>query len=186
MTDTPPSQPQPNDALGTLIARVYPDLRRMAAARAAGTGCSPSSLAQEAVCRLLRLPEPPMSEDGARAVGFKMMEWTLLDKVRSDASRRVREAATTNHNHEPAPDNGHEPLDHLAHALRELADLDPRKAEVLTLSALCGMTAERIADVLQVSAKTVQRDLAFSRAWIVSRVRRDDPAAATRNGSGHT
>jgi RNA polymerase sigma factor (sigma-70 family) len=53
-------------------------------------------------------------------------------------------------------------------ALAELAEANPRKAEVMTLSAVCGLTNVQIAALLDVSEKTVQRDLEFARAWLAS------------------
>lgn len=180
MNDRATNEPE---ALGTLIARVYPDLQRIAAAKAAGSRCSPSSLAQETVCRLLKLPEPPASEDAVRAVGYKLMEWTLLDRLRSDSSRRAREAGSAD------PERtAHEPqqarLERLSEALVALAELSPRKAEVMTLSAVCGMTMDRIAESMGIHPKMVQRDLTFARAWIASRLGRDGDVQ--RNGqNGH-
>lgn len=44
------------------------------------------------------------------------------------------------------------------------------RREALTLSALCGMSHEQIAAVTGVTTKTVQRDLAFARAWVASKI----------------
>lgn len=181
MNDRATNEPE---TLGTLIARVYPDLQRIAAAKAAASRCSPSSLAQETVCRLLKLPDPPASEDAVRAVGYKLMEWTLLDRLRSDGSRRAREAGSADQERVSATPE-QDRLEKLSEALIALAELSPRKAEVMTLSAVCGMTMERIAETMAVNPKTVQRDLAFARAWIASRVSRDDGATAAGNGAVH-
>ena len=172
-----------SEPLGTLIARAYPDLRRIAAAKAAGSRLSPSSLAQEAVCRLLRLPVPPESEDAVRAAGFRLIEWTLLDRVRADRSRRVREAASAR-SQEPLSSSKHSSLEQLSEALLELAELSPRKAEIMTLSAVCGLTMPRIAEVLEISTKTVQRDLEFARAWIAAWLNGENSEAQSPKGDG--
>ena len=44
----------------------------------------------------------------------------------------------------------------------------PRKAEVVTLSFFGGLTAKQIAQVLDVSSRTVESDWHFSRAWLNS------------------
>jgi len=167
-------------AFGDVIARAYPALRRVAAARAAGTGLSPSSLVQDTLCRMLRMAEPPKSEDEVQAAAFGIMKWVLIDRLRSEKSRDKREASAGRANGEARNgDHTHSAeahgklradprLEHLAAALSALADGNPRKAEVMTLSAVCGLTNVRIAELLAISEKTVQRDLEFARAWIAS------------------
>lgn len=59
-------------------------------------------------------------------------------------------------------------------ALRRLAEVDARKAQVLELHYFGGMTYEEIAAVLQVSASTVDTELRFAKAWLHSRLRDND------------
>ena len=53
----------------------------------------------------------------------------------------------------------HEALDHLA-------EVDPRKAEVVKLRVFAGLGIAEIAAVLNASEKTVQRDWTFAKAWL--------------------
>jgi DNA-directed RNA polymerase specialized sigma24 family protein len=161
-----PSKPM---GFGDIIARIYPDLRRLAAAKAASRGLSATSLAQETVCRLISLPEPPKSTDEALAVGFRLLEWTGVDRVRSDAARRSRQAAVAEPERPEADPS--DTTGRLVASLRLLAEHSPRKAEVLMLASLCNMPQERIAAVLEVSPRTVQHDLTFARAWIAMRMK---------------
>jgi len=174
------------EAFGELIARSYPALRRVAAAKAAGTGLSPSSLVQDTLCRMLRMAEPPKSEDEVQAAAFGIMKWVLIDRLRAEKARDRREESAgrangaartaTNGSADGSTDGANgtvnlrsDPrLEHLAAALSALADGNARKAEVMTLSAVCGLTNVRIAELLAISEKTVQRDLEFARAWIAS------------------
>lgn len=171
MAEAEASNPGPSHEgvhrLGDILARIYPDLRRIASAKAASVGASPSSLAQETVCRLIALPTPPETDDSALALGCRLMEWTRVDRVRSDLARRAREAASRPPGESPGE---HPPDPRVADALLELGKLSPRKAEVMMLSAICRMTQERIGEVLGVTARTVQRDLEFARAWIAARL----------------
>lgn len=51
-------------------------------------------------------------------------------------------------------------------ALDQLAEADPRKAEVVKLRVFAGLGVAEIAAVLKVSEKTVQRDWTFAKAWL--------------------
>ena len=53
-------------------------------------------------------------------------------------------------------------------ALQQLAQLQPRAAQVVELRFFAGLTEEEIAEVLGVSAITVKRDWKFARAWLLS------------------
>lgn len=59
-------------------------------------------------------------------------------------------------------------------ALRRLAALDERKAQVLELHYFGGMTYDEIAEVLRISAATVDTELRFAKAWLQSRLRGGD------------
>ncbi len=54
----------------------------------------------------------------------------------------------------------------LEDALERLAALDPRKARVVELKFFGGLTIEEIAEVLQISGTTVEREWSFARAWL--------------------
>jgi RNA polymerase sigma-70 factor, ECF subfamily len=58
----------------------------------------------------------------------------------------------------------------LEDALERLAALDPRKARVVELKFFGGLTTEEIAEVLQVSGATVEREWSFSRAWLYNAI----------------
>ena len=51
-------------------------------------------------------------------------------------------------------------------ALDRLAELDPRKAEVVTMRIFIGLEVQEIAVALNASEKTVQRDWTFAKAWL--------------------
>ena len=54
----------------------------------------------------------------------------------------------------------------LEDALQRLATLDERKSKVVELKFFGGLTIEEIAEVLQISGATVEREWAFARAWL--------------------
>lgn len=51
-------------------------------------------------------------------------------------------------------------------ALNRLAELDPRKSQVIELRFFGGLSVEETAEALKVSPETVQRDWKFARAWL--------------------
>lgn len=61
----------------------------------------------------------------------------------------------------------------LEEALERLAALDPRKSRVVELKFFGGLTIEEIAEVLQVSDATVEREWSFARAWLYDAIEGD-------------
>ncbi|MHC4447459.1 MAG: sigma-70 family RNA polymerase sigma factor [Planctomycetota bacterium] len=55
-------------------------------------------------------------------------------------------------------------------ALTALAEVDPRKAQVVELRFFGGLTAEQVAQVLDISLRTVNRDWELARAWLYGRI----------------
>ncbi len=54
----------------------------------------------------------------------------------------------------------------LDEALKSLAEMDPRRSQVVELRYFGGLNNEEIADVLNISANTVTRDWNMARAWL--------------------
>ena len=54
----------------------------------------------------------------------------------------------------------------LDEALTRLAALDPRQARVVELRYFAGLGIEEVAEVLDVSRATVNREWAMARAWL--------------------
>ncbi|MEO7916510.1 MAG: ECF-type sigma factor, partial [Dokdonella sp.] len=51
-------------------------------------------------------------------------------------------------------------------ALKRLAEISPRQAQVVDLKFFAGLELEQIADVLDVARPTVVRDWRMARAWL--------------------
>ena len=60
-------------------------------------------------------------------------------------------------------------------ALRELAERDPRKAQIVELRFFGGLNLEEIAEVIGVAPITVSREWAKARAWLHREVAREPP-----------
>ncbi len=55
-------------------------------------------------------------------------------------------------------------------SLEKLAKLNPRQAQVVELHSFVGLTEEEVAEVLQVSLRTVKNDWRFAKAWLKSAI----------------
>ncbi len=51
-------------------------------------------------------------------------------------------------------------------ALKQLAELDQRKSRIVELRFFGGLSIEEVAEVLQISSRTVLRDWNFAQAWL--------------------
>ena len=60
-------------------------------------------------------------------------------------------------------------------ALERLAEVHPRKAQVVELLHFGGLTASEAAEVLGITSRTVERDWHFARVWLHREIS-DDPA----------
>lgn len=60
-------------------------------------------------------------------------------------------------------------------ALRELASLDPRQARIVELRFFGGLSIDETANVLSISAATVERAWASARAWLYRQISRNAP-----------
>lgn len=58
--------------------------------------------------------------------------------------------------------------------LEELAELDARKAELVNLRVFWGMSMREIAEILEISESTAERDWRFSRRWLGARLSASD------------
>ena len=58
----------------------------------------------------------------------------------------------------------------LEEALEALRAVDQRKCEIIELNYLLGLKREEIAEVLELSVPTIDRELRFARAWLKQRL----------------
>lgn len=168
-------------AIDDLMGLVYEDLRRIAGkhlrrqfgADLRGVTLQPTALANEGYLRLIRQRKGFRNRAQFFAVATKVLIRTLMDyqRARSRDKRggdRVRvslcgmEPASPT---EPAVDV----LD-LSRALEQLEQLDERKATVVKLRAIWGLSVPEIARTLDASVATVERDWSFAKRWISSRL----------------
>jgi len=160
-------------ALEELIPLVYEELHRLArrymGRENTGHTLQPTALVNEAYMRLLDARQVEWQNRAHFfAVSAQMMRRILVDFARSRHNLKhggdavqvsLDEAIVVSA--EPSAD-----LVALDEALKTLATLDPRQAQVVELRYFGGLSIEETAEVLEVSAGTVRRDWSIAQAWL--------------------
>jgi len=67
-------------------------------------------------------------------------------------------------------------VDDVPAVLKELETLDPRKAELVGLRVFWGASMAEIADLLEISLSTAEREWRFARRWLMARLSEGHPA----------
>lgn len=186
MTDAgSPSSPSPQpshvETPAELLALVYDELRRLAAAKlareSAGLTLQPTALVHEAWLRLGGDAQPAWANRRHFfAAAAESMRRILIDNARrKHAVRRgagaVKVSTDATGVDLAAPTTDDELL-LVNDALEALAAHDARKAELVKLKYFAGLTLEEAADTLAISHRTAKRDWAYARAWLFNEVTR--------------
>lgn len=161
----------------SLIRVLYDELHRIADARmrveAPGHTLQSTALIHEAY---MRLAEASISwSDRAHffAVAARTMRRVLTDHARA-RKRQKRPGALDRVTLSglPAPEQGGDAVDLIAldEAIDALAEQDPRKASAVELHYYGGLTHAEVAEALDVSPATADRDLRMARAWLRDRL----------------
>lgn len=182
----------PNDKLGqTLIAAdqgdpqatklllplLYDELKKLALHRLgrapAGTTLQPTALVHEVYLRLAGDGDPGWNNRGHFfGAAARAMRNILCDRARQkrslkrggDCERIDVEIANL------ALDDPSEDILALDHALTELEQADPRKAQIVMLRYFAGMTMREISEVLDISVPTVEREWRFTRTLLFAQL----------------
>jgi len=159
-----------------LLTVVYEELRRMAGARLrherAGRTLQTTDLVHEAYLRLFAGVDPTFQN----RAHFFAAAGEAMRRILVEAARRRRGAKRgggwrrmdTNQIRALAASDNAEPADVLAvhEALQKLEDLDARAAGIVKLRCFVGMSISQIAQSLDLSSRTVNRDWRIARAWL--------------------
>jgi RNA polymerase sigma factor (TIGR02999 family) len=159
-------------ALDRLTAIVYDELRGLARRylrhERAGHSLQTTALVHEAYMRL---------------VGYNRMEWqhrAHFLAVSAQLMRRILVEHARRHNLKRGGGVRHVSLDEVAvvggeragnllaldEAIEALAQMDPRKAQVIELRFFGGLSVEETAEALGISSVTVMRDWSTAKAWL--------------------
>jgi len=162
------------DALNRLLPLVYDDLRlharRHLRRRRRGQTLDTTALVHEAY---LRLVDPAQADFHDRchffAVASMAMRQILVDRARRHAALKRGGAGLQVTLDSALLQIQPRAIEILAldEALRALAAVDERLARLVELRFFGGLTLEETAEVLQVSARTVQREWRMARAFLL-------------------
>lgn len=160
-------------ALDRLTPRVYQELRRIAGHimqnENARRTIQATALVHEAYLRLVDVTNVDWEHRAHFfALSARIMRNILLDTARARASaKRGGNQARINLDEIPdVPARRARELIALDDALNALAEIEPRKAQVIELRFFGGLSVEETAAVLKVSTETVMRDSRLARAWL--------------------
>jgi len=160
-------------ALEELIPLVYDELHRLAQRymnqEPPGHTLQTTALVNEAYLRLIDQPEVAW-QDRAHffAVAARIMRHLLIDRARGrkyakrgGGAYQVALDEAANFSQERAAE-----FVALDEALQALAEIDPRKSQIVELRYFGGLSIEETAEVLKLSPMTVKRDWKLAKAWL--------------------
>ena len=169
-----------------LLPLVYEELRKLAA----------NKMAQEAPGQTLQATGL-VHEAYLRLVGVeKSRHWDSRGHFFAAAAEAMRRILVENARRKKRPKHGGDlrrlaldelrlgvemPPDELLaldETLSELADSDPRTAQLVKLHCFAGLSIEQAAELLGMSARTAYRDWSYARAWLFKSIQRRNQNAA--------
>jgi RNA polymerase sigma factor (TIGR02999 family) len=172
-----------DESFDALVARSYAGLKQLAGVvlreqrDAADLAGGPSSVVNEAVGRLAAQESRPVNEEQLRGLMTVAMRRVLADRRRRrEAVKRgggwspeaIRESALGLVESVGSGVRRREDASRVQQAVAELLHREPRRGEVLLLSAQSGLSTAQIAEIVGIGVATVERDLRFARAWVAA------------------
>ncbi len=183
MSDPASPESTPKRRAEEMLPSMYEELRKLAAQKMAGEQpgqtINATALVHEAYLRLARTEQDARWDNRGHfyIAAAEAMRRILIDRARRKRAERHGggwQRTELDSIHVPAapPDKSDELLA-LDEALQELAAQDERKAQLVQLRYFVGLESQEAADVLGISKATADRDWAYARAWLHSRVREE-------------
>jgi RNA polymerase sigma factor (TIGR02999 family) len=177
-------------AMDDLMEAVYEDLARVARGHlnrmfqgeAQATTLEPAALVNESFLKLILQRKGFDNRGHFFAVATRVMRRVLIDyRRRQNAAKRGGADA-----HITLPLDEHQlagacdpagaiEVEALASALDKLDELSPRRAEVVKMRIVWGFDVNQIAEQLEVSPSSVERDWRFAKAWLAEEVGLPEP-----------
>ncbi len=159
-------------ALQSVLPLVYRELHSLASAymrrERPGHTLQPTALIHEAYLRLAGDPLDLTGRSHFVGIAARAMRQVLADHARGKGRIKRGDGAVqvALEDDLAISDQPIQALFAIHEALDELARIDERKSEVLTLRYFGGCTAEEIAEIKGISVPTVIRDQRFAMAWL--------------------
>ena len=163
------------NALEELTPVIYNELHKLAQSllwrERPGQTLSATALVHEVYLRLVGQRKVSW-ENRAHFFGAsaRIMRRVLIDNAKAKLREKRGGSAEKVAMHDQVPALGGFVEDVLALdiALEKLAKLDERKARVVEMKYFGGMTNEEVAEALNMSGATVERDWKMARAWLIN------------------
>src|SRR4051812_48492437 len=160
-------------ALERLFPLVQPELHRLAhhymRGERAGHTLQTTAILNEAYLRLVDDTTPPwQNRTHFVAAAARLMRRIMVDHARERQSLKRGGGALKITLDEAAlvTESRSDELLALDEALETLAAQDPRKSQIVELRYFGGLTVEEIAEFLDTSPRTVQREWTMAKAWL--------------------
>ena len=160
-------------ARNEMLPLVYDELRRLAALyllrERRDHTLQPTALVHEAYLRLIDQRQVNW-KNRAQFVGLAavMMRRILVNHARDRAAEKrgggMQKVPLSDVDEPRTPQDVDVIV--LNDALDQLGAIDPRKSRIVELKFFGGLTTNEIAEVLQLSPATIERDWSFARAWL--------------------
>jgi RNA polymerase sigma factor (TIGR02999 family) len=161
------------EALDELIPLVHDELYHLAARQMQKQKhwhtLQTTALVNEAYCKLVNLKQIPWQNRAQFfAIAARMMRQILIDHARTRV-RAKRGGAVLKFSFDDAtylPESKALELVALDDALTRLAKLDPFKSRIVEMKFFAGLNFEEIAEVEQVSSRTIEREWRKAKVWL--------------------
>lgn len=163
------------ETMDRLLPLVYEDMRQIARSQQARLGASPTlqttELVHEAFLKLRQSDGRPIQNSNHfRRLSYLAIRQLIVDHARSKLTHKRgsgRRADSLEEELVASNTADEETVLRVDEALQRLEAANPRQAEVVIARFFGGYTAEEIADLLETSVRTVQRDWERARAWLL-------------------
>ncbi len=179
-------------AFGELVEAVYDQLRGIAANRMRGQfgrgdphnmTLPPTAIVNDVVIKLMNQHNGWKNTEHFYAIATRLMMRLLIDyQRRMRAQKRNPDlpivAIQGSDDVAASPDSVIPPesdSESILCAIESLHELNPRKAEVVTLHVICGLPLPKVAEQIRVSVPTVERDWRFAKRWLAKELTDQPP-----------
>lgn len=157
--------------LDELSPLVYQELHRIATHYMRGERkthtLQPTALINEAFLKLLGSNVNWRDRKHFFAIAARQMRHILVDYARTkDRKKRGSDYQRVTYDEDKIPEKSAISILEIDDALQALNQFDPRKQEMVELYYFGGLKVEEIARYLDISSKTVQRELRMAEAWL--------------------
>jgi RNA polymerase sigma factor (TIGR02999 family) len=158
-----------------LVDLVYPDLKRLAhSARKGREGhtLNTTALVHECYLRLSQGRSPPRDRDHLKSLAVRIMRQVLVDHAREQLAQKRGggEQRVPLDEQAIAEQREFAELIEIDAALRQLAEAEPRQAQVFEHRFFGGLNDEDTASALGISPRTAHRDWDAAREWLAQRL----------------